>query len=1031
MRVRWVLAAWATVVTIVAGSPTNRLARADEATLATLRVPPGYTVELVAAAPLVQHPVMAGFDDRGRLFVADNAGLNLPADELLEKKPNMIRMLEDTDGDGRFDRSTLFADRMTFPQGAAWYRGALYVASPPSIWRLEDTDDDGVADKRDALVGKFGFTGNAADIHGCFITPTGRIAWCDGRHGHEFHDDAGKTTSKGLAARVFSCRPDGSDVEVFCGGGMDNPVELAFTSAGDKIGSMTFYNPDSARHDALVHFVYGGVYPKKHPCTSEFKRTGPLMPALTRFGVTAPSGLMCYQGTAWGEEFRDNLFSTQFNTHKVMRHVLTPRGATYECADEDFLTSDSADFHPTDVLQDADGSLLVVDTGGWFRIGCPTSQIAKPEVGGAIYRIRRIDAKPPADPRGLAMDWDRISDTEMADQLGDPRPAVVERTIEVLAERGDAAMGALATALFENPDYHARQHAVWALARNGSENARMLLRQVLSDDDAPARQAAAHACGVLRDAESLPILLDLVAQDEPAVRREAATALGRLGDAQAVSVLLAELEKPADRFLEHALVYALIEINDRDATIEGLSHQSPSARRGALVALDQMDDGQLTRDEVAPLLRTSDPALLEAIVGVLAGNPDWADEIVSVAGQWLAQPSPSDDELATARGAIAALGQRPAVQELVAGALSERATAKQVRLMLLEVIATIDNEQPPDVYRKAVLASLASDDRQVVRQAVLTAAALGAAPFSDRLLELGSEAARSAAVRLAAFQAASVSGPDLDDAACAFLIDQLSGAESLADRLAAAEALGQSRLPARQMGRLVELVAQCGPLELVWLLQAFERQPSEPVGLALVSALEKAPALASVPADRLRQVFDAYPAAVQIAARPLLARTSLDDSDRAAKLDALETSLGHGDVALGEDVFFGRRAACSACHRVGPRGERIGPDLSKIGEARKRRDLLEAVLFPSASFARGYESLNVVTTDGKVHSGLLGRETASAMYLRTAQREEIRVARDAIDEITPSKTSIMPEGLEKTISQRELRDLVAYLQSLK
>lgn len=367
--------------------------------LKTLRVPEGFTVELVATSPLVAHPVMAGFDDRGRLFVADNAGLNLPAEELLKQLPNSVRTLEDTDGDGVFDKSTMFADRMTFPQGAAWYRGSLYVASPPSIWRLTDTDGDGQADRREELVQKFGFIGNAADIHGCFITPTGRVAWCDGRHGHEFKDAGGSLTSKGLAARVFSCRTDGSDVEVFCGGGMDNPVEVAFTAEGDTIGTMTFYNPDAARHDALVHFVYGGVYPKKHPCTSEFKRTGELMPALSRFGVTAPSGVTRYPGPVWGEEYRDNLFSVHFNTHKVLRHVLTRDGATLKCVDEEFLTSDHADFHPTDVLADADGSLLVVDTGGWFRIGCPTSQIAKPEIGGAIYRIRRTDSAPVVDPR--------------------------------------------------------------------------------------------------------------------------------------------------------------------------------------------------------------------------------------------------------------------------------------------------------------------------------------------------------------------------------------------------------------------------------------------------------------------------------------------------------------------------------------------------------------------------------------------------------------------------------------------------------
>ena len=101
-------------------------ARADDkpAAAGQLRVPAGFTVELAAAAPLVAHPIMAGFDDRGRLYVADNAGLNLSADELQKQLPNMIRMLEDTDGDGRYDRATLFADKMTFPQGAAWYRGA-------------------------------------------------------------------------------------------------------------------------------------------------------------------------------------------------------------------------------------------------------------------------------------------------------------------------------------------------------------------------------------------------------------------------------------------------------------------------------------------------------------------------------------------------------------------------------------------------------------------------------------------------------------------------------------------------------------------------------------------------------------------------------------------------------------------------------------------------------------------------------------------------------------------------------------------
>src|SRR4051812_24827093 len=131
---------------------------------ARLRVPEGYSVELVAAPPLVEHPMMACFDERGRLYVAESAGLNLRADALLKDPPNRIVRLEDTDGDGRFDRSTVFAARMPLPRGVLWSRGAVSTASPPSLWRLEDTDGDGRADRRDELVTRFGFTGNAADI---------------------------------------------------------------------------------------------------------------------------------------------------------------------------------------------------------------------------------------------------------------------------------------------------------------------------------------------------------------------------------------------------------------------------------------------------------------------------------------------------------------------------------------------------------------------------------------------------------------------------------------------------------------------------------------------------------------------------------------------------------------------------------------------------------------------------------------------------------------------------------------------------
>lgn len=99
----------------------------------TLRVPDGFTVEAVTDASLAERPIAVARDERGRLYVTDSGGMTERAEQQLEAKPHRIRRLEDTDGDGRYDRSTLFADRMMFPEGCQWYEGSLYVAAPPEI----------------------------------------------------------------------------------------------------------------------------------------------------------------------------------------------------------------------------------------------------------------------------------------------------------------------------------------------------------------------------------------------------------------------------------------------------------------------------------------------------------------------------------------------------------------------------------------------------------------------------------------------------------------------------------------------------------------------------------------------------------------------------------------------------------------------------------------------------------------------------------------------------------------------------------
>ncbi len=262
-------------------------------------VPEGYTVELVAGYPLVEHPMLGCFDDQGRLYVCESAGTNRPAAELLADPLDTIRVLEDTDGDGVFDNSWTYAEKLVFPQGCLWLNGSIYTCSPPSLWKLDDTDGDGVCDQRTEIVNSFGFNGNAADIHGPFLSPDGRLYWCDGRHGHEFFDADGNIVSQGKAARIFSCLPDGSDVRVLCGGGMDNPVEVDFWPTGEVIGTCNLFyaNP---RGDCLVHWVHGGVYPRvdQQDCIAEFPWTGGLLDPIHNYGHVAVSGMTRYRGDA-------------------------------------------------------------------------------------------------------------------------------------------------------------------------------------------------------------------------------------------------------------------------------------------------------------------------------------------------------------------------------------------------------------------------------------------------------------------------------------------------------------------------------------------------------------------------------------------------------------------------------------------------------------------------------------------------------------------------------------------------------------
>lgn len=522
----------------------------------TFTIPDGYTLARVAAPPLVQRPIHMGFDEDGALFVTDSSGNTDKANVQLRDPKHRVLRLVDRDGDGVFDGSTVFADRIPFPEGILVHDGAVYVGAPPHIWMLRDTDGDHVADERTVWFDGGSIEPCGNDMHGPYLGPDGYFYWCKGAFSPQSHVLANGTTFHSSAAHIYRARPDGSELEVVMTGGMNNPVGLAFSGTGERFLSGTFFDLSGpGKRDGILHAVYGGMYGKKHDRVLDpHPSTGSLLPILTQMGPAAPSGIVMPRSDALG--LRGDLLCSDFNLRRISRHQLSRDGSSFSAATSTFLESDQSDFHPTDVIEDADGSLLVADTGSWYMICCPSSKVAKPHVLGAIYRIQKVDQTQSEDPRGLELSWGKPD----IRWLSDERPAVVVRAIEALAKESN--IEALRAASSRIP-------ALWSLNQVPGQAARTAAREFLTEESADVRAVAIHSVGLWRDSAAVEPLIELLADDDDQLRRLAAMALGRIGDRRAVTPLLNAGSKEIDAFLRHAIIYALYEIGDTNNLPKG------------------------------------------------------------------------------------------------------------------------------------------------------------------------------------------------------------------------------------------------------------------------------------------------------------------------------------------------------------------------------------------------------------------------------------------------------------------------------
>ena len=958
---------------------------------ATFEVEPGFRVELVAAEPLVTDPVCMSFDERGRLFVAEMRGYNqgnrAPASEaralaLDTRKLGCVKLLEDTDGDGRFDSSTVYADDLIWPNGVAAYDGGVFVAVAPELLYCKDTDGDGKADIRRVVFEGFGFS-NWQHLPNSFRWGLdNRIHGASGSGGGTIRrPDRPEEKPTLIRGRDFAFDPltlelAATNSSAQFGLSFDSWGNKYLTSNSDHILLVFFEDPYVARNPFLTAprswrliaaegrgaDVFRISPPEPHRVVwMRMRATGVIKGIIERGGaptgyITAAGGTTIYRGDAWPKQYRDNSFTPECSGNLLHRNVLEPDGvgriARRTDAGREFLASRDIWFRPVNMLNGPDGNLYMADM---YRQVINEAVVLPPALRkcfdltqgstmGRIYRIVPEDFRQPTIP-----DLGKASTAELVALLEHANAWHYATAARLLHQRQDAtAVGPLLRMASASASPLGRLHAIWALRGLGALSPEMVLRR-LDDRHPRVREHAVKLSeGVLAGSPMIRHkLVSMVEDEDIRVRYQLAFTLGNAPDESATGALgLLAVRDAEDEWIRLAIL------------------SSSLGRAGELFAAVAADEA-----------RRSTPAgrlLLEKLAeqAGLQNKPEQVRKVLT----GLEKLPEAEQSLAQAT-VRALLGGLARVDSSLRNELLDddrSVLGKLVTQMVLQAAdVAVDNKHPAD-RRAAAVGSLAF------------------APF-EQVASVLSDLADSRQPHLVASAAIETLGTFDEEEVAQMLIEAWSG---LTPRLrtTATAALFARRgrlsalLDAIDAGRISP--SQLDPTRVESLLA----HPDEPIRTRASRLFEH-----REPGDR-QKVVDAY--------RPVLEMA--------------------GNAAQGKAVF---KRECATCHRLEGVGYDLGLPLGSIKD-RGPEGILVNVLDPNSNINPEYSNYVVVTDAGRTVTGMIVAETATSITLRRAEDESDTVLRTEIDELVDTGVSIMPEGLEEQLNQRDMADLLAYLMQV-
>lgn len=935
----------------------------------------GFRMQLVAHEPDVVDPVAACFDENGGMYVCEM--IDYPYRPKEGETPlGRVRYLEDTDDDGRYDRSSVFADHIVWPTGVVCWQGGVYVAAAPDLWYLKDTDGDRRADQKQKVLTGFGDRNQQGGAN--------NLAW------HVDHKIYGSGSTNGgailpagkaseppilLSGRDFRFDPRTARFETVTGSrqfgnAFDDWFERFLCSESKPAYHVVLPQYYLARNP---HLALPTAIQDLAPGVTTIFRTSPIEKwreirssrrlaagerAATSAGLShnvidAAAGPAVYRGHAYPAEYLGQYFIGCSQNNLIHRRALKPHGATFSSAridaDTEFVRTTDTWFRPVNCVNAPDGTLYVLDMS---REVIESIHIADDVVAhldltngrdkGRVYRLAPPGFKPPPQPR-----LGKATTTQLVATLEHPSGWWRDTASRLLFERQDrSAVEPLRSQLRTSKSDVGRMHTLWAL-----EGLNALADEDLAlglADPLPGVRQHALRLAEPRLSESSSLLtaaLGLANGADPRVRFQAALTLGESDDSRVVAALASIATRDADDpWIRPAVL-------------------SSSVLRSDLLLL------ALTR-QADFLSKPSAAAWLEDLATIV-GDRNLSSEITRTLKVLAAS------DLTAAHRMAVLLGLGAGVQRS-GGTLDSLMTQDNEAIADLLTV-TLDAAVATAIDTQASLA----ERQQAVRLLGYAGLARARQPLTALLTPQQPEALQLLAVRTLARSSDA-------DLAAPLVAAWLGSTPSVQEEIIAA-------LASRQVwvGALLDACA------------AGDIKPAQVPRATRASLLSHSNALLR---QRAEQLFGS------------------GTSPRAEVVARYRAALTlEADATRGDQVY---QRECVACHRLGERGFQVGPNLALIRN-RTPEALLEAIMDPNREVQPNYVNYIVVDDSGRTLTGLLQAETAASVTLARDKGVTETIQKQNIEQLRSTGQSLMPEGLEKTLDPQGLADLLAFLRQVQ